>query len=60
MNSHKRKLEFLENKIDKSFDELKRIFQDLVVRIYQYHEMNLEDVRERLEYSYEEVIKKDK
>jgi len=60
MNSHRRKLEFLENKIDKSFDELKRIFQDLVVRIYQYHEMNLEDVRERLEYSYEEVIKKDK
>ena len=60
MNSHKRKLEFLENKIDKSFDELKRIFQDLVVRIYQYHQMNLEDVRERLEYSYEEVIKKDK
>ena len=60
MNSHRRKLEFLENKIDKSFDELKRIFQDLVVRICQYHEMNLEDVRERLEYSYEEVIKKDK
>ena len=60
MNSHRRKLEFLENKIDKSFDELKRIFQDLVVRIYQYHEMNLEDVRERVEYSYEEVIKKDK
>ena len=60
MNSHRRKLEFLENKIDKSFDELKRIFQDLVVRIYQYHQMNLEDVRERLEYSYEEVIKKDK
>ena len=60
MNSHTRKLEFLENKIDKSFDELKRIFQDLVVRIYQYHQMNLEDVRERLEYSYEEVIKKDK
>tara|TARA_Y100001980_G_C14554438_1_gene341137 strand:+ start:4958 stop:5140 length:183 start_codon:yes stop_codon:yes gene_type:complete len=57
MNSHRKKLEFLENKIDKSFDELKRIFQDLVVRIYQYHEVNLDDVKERLEESYEKVVK---
>ena len=57
MNSHREKLEFLENKIDKSFDELKRIFQDLVVRIYQYHEVNLDDVKERLEESYEKVVK---
>ena len=49
MNSHRKKLEFLENKIDKSFDELKRIFQDLVVRIYQYHEVNLDDVAQAAE-----------
>ena len=58
MNSHREKLEFLESKIDKSFDELKRVFQDLVVRIYQYHEVNLDDVKERLEESYEETINK--
>ena len=58
MNSHREKLEFLENKIDKSFDELKRVFQDLVVRIYQYHEVNLDDVKNRLEESYEKTINK--
>jgi hypothetical protein len=58
MNSHREKLEFLENKIDKSFDELKRVFQDLVVRIYQYHEVNLDDVKDRLEESYEKTINK--
>ena len=58
MNSHREKLEFLENKIDKSFDELKRVFQDLVVRLYQYHEVNLDDVKNRLEESYEKTINK--
>jgi hypothetical protein len=58
MNPHREKLEFLENKIDKSFDELKRVFQDLVVRIYQYHEVNLDDVKDRLEESYEKTINK--
>tara|TARA_B100001093_G_C26735979_1_gene974476 strand:- start:1006 stop:1185 length:180 start_codon:yes stop_codon:yes gene_type:complete len=59
VNKHKEKMIFLENKIDKSFDELKTIFQDLVVRIFQYHEVNLEDVKERLEESYEKTINKD-
>ena len=59
MNTHKEKMEFLENKIDKSFDELKRVFQDLVVRIYQYHEVNLDDVKERLSESYGKIKKKD-
>ena len=58
MNPHREKLEILENKIDKSFDELKRVFQDLVVRIYQYHEVNLDDVKDRLEESYEKTINK--
>ena len=59
MNTHKEKMIFLKNKIDNSFDELKTIFQDLVVRIYQFNEVNLEDVKERLEDSYDKIKKQD-
>ena len=59
MNTHKEKMRFLKNQIDNSFDELKTIFQDLVVRIYQFNEVNLEDVKERLEDSYDKIKKQD-
>jgi len=59
MNTHKEKMIFLKNQIDNSFDELKTIFQDLVVRIYQFNEVNLEDVKERLEDSYDKIKKQD-
>jgi len=59
MKTHKEKMIFLKNQIDNSFDELKTIFQDLVVRIYQFNEVNLEDVKERLEDSYDKIKKQD-
>ena len=57
MNSNEKTMEFLQDEIDRGFDDMKRIFTDLVVRITQYNEVNLEDLGEKLEESFNKVIK---
>tara|TARA_Y100000816_G_scaffold14713_1_gene9637 strand:+ start:1165 stop:1347 length:183 start_codon:yes stop_codon:yes gene_type:complete len=58
MKTTKQKLEFLERKIDDDFEKLKSLFLDIIVRTNQYNELNNEDVKRRLEESYEKIKNK--
>ena len=58
MKTTKQKLEFLERKIDDDFEKLKSLFLDIIVRTNQYNKLNNEEVKKRLEESYEKIKNK--
>ena len=58
MKTTKQKLEFLERKIDDDFEKLKSLFLDIIVRTTQYNKLNNEEVKKRLEESYEKIKNK--
>ena len=53
------KLKDLESKINKICEDMKSLFQDLIFRSVSHRELYMENIKEKLERSYEKIKKKD-
>ena len=53
------KLKDLESKIDEICEDMKSLFQDLIFRSVSHRELYMENIKEKLERSYEKIKKKD-